>query len=166
MEIRDLYDENRILTGDVIQEGEAIPSGRYYITVVAFIENSEGKFLMQKRSSKEKIDKSKWSSTGGHVKSGETSLKGIKTEIKEEIGINIDNNKFKLFKTIKSEDDFVDLYYIYTDFKESDMELEENEVETAKWLSIAEIKELINDGQFVASHEEFFYECLKYLNKI
>ena len=44
MEKRDLYDENKQKTGEVIEKGQPIPNGRYYITVVVWMQNSEGKF--------------------------------------------------------------------------------------------------------------------------
>lgn len=37
MELRDLYDENKELTGGTIYKGQDVPKGRYYITVVVFI---------------------------------------------------------------------------------------------------------------------------------
>ena len=80
MEKRDLYDENKKLTGETIYKGEKVPKGRYYITVVVWIQNEEGEFLIQKRS-KEKDGK--YGFTGGHPKTGETSLQGMITEIKE-----------------------------------------------------------------------------------
>lgn len=48
MELRDLYDENKNLTGETIYKGEEVPKGRYYITVVVFIQNSNNEFLLQK----------------------------------------------------------------------------------------------------------------------
>ena len=50
MEKRDLYDENRKLTGETVYKGEKTPDGRYIVVVLVFIQNSEGKFLIQKRS--------------------------------------------------------------------------------------------------------------------
>jgi hypothetical protein len=44
MEIRDLYDEFRNKTNETIIKGETVPKGRYYITVVVWIENNNGKF--------------------------------------------------------------------------------------------------------------------------
>ena len=44
MEYRDLYDENKNLTGEKIKKGDSVPNGRYYITVVVWIENSKGEF--------------------------------------------------------------------------------------------------------------------------
>ena len=105
MEYRDLYDENRNLTGEKIEKNEPVPVGRYYVTVVVFIENSNGEMLLQKRSQKKG---GQWAMTGGHPKSGETSEVGIRNEIEEELGINVDNDNLVCYKTIKTEDDFVD----------------------------------------------------------
>ena len=52
MELRDLYDENKELTGETIYKGQDVPKGRYYITVVVFIQNSKNEFLIQKRVKK------------------------------------------------------------------------------------------------------------------
>ena len=52
MELRDLYDENKELTGGTIYKGQDVPKGRYYITVVVFIQNSKNEFLIQKRAKK------------------------------------------------------------------------------------------------------------------
>ena len=50
IEKRDLYDINRNLTGKNILKGETIPEGKYIVVVLIFIQNTEGKFLIQKRS--------------------------------------------------------------------------------------------------------------------
>ena len=62
MEKRDLYDINRNLTGETIYKGQTIPEGKYILVVLSFIENSEGKFLIQKRSiqKKRKICFNRW----------------------------------------------------------------------------------------------------------
>ena len=109
MELRDLYNSKRILTGEVIEKGQDVPSGRYYITVVVFIENGNGEFLLQKRVLRKD---GRWATTGGHPVSGESSLEGIVTEIKEELGQSVNQNELTLFKTIMTDDDFVDLYYM------------------------------------------------------
>lgn len=51
MEKRDLYDSNRNLTGETILKGDKIPEGKYLVVVLIFIQNSSGKFLIQKYSS-------------------------------------------------------------------------------------------------------------------
>ncbi len=162
MEIRDLYDENKILTGETVIKGNKIPRGRYYITVVVWIQNSKEEFLLQKRS---KVKDGKWATTGGHPVSGETSEEGIFTEIKEELGIDLSKIDITLFKTIKTEDDFVDIYYLKVDINIEDIKIQKEEVETIKWASIEEINDMINKGIFSESHVSFFKHCLDFLYK-
>lgn len=160
MEKRDLYDENKNLTGEIIYKGHEVPKGRYYITVVVFIQNDKNEFLIQKRV----VTKDgKWAMTGGHPVSGETSKQGIITEIKEELGINIKADNIVLFKTIKTEDDFVDLYYLNENINIDKIKVQRDEVESVKWVSREEIENLIKDEQFSQSHSLFFRDCLKYL---
>lgn len=161
MESRDLYDENKKLTGETIYKGQDVPKGRYYITVVVFIQNNKNEFLLQKRVKKKD---GKWATTGGHPVSGETSKQGIITEIKEELGINIVEENVKLFKTIKTEDDFVDIYYLKEDIDINEIKIQKEEVEDVKWATIDEIQEMIQQEIFSESHKDFFEDCLKYLN--
>ena len=46
--------KNKELTGETIYKGQDVPKGRYYITVVVFIQNSKNEFLIQKRVKKKK----------------------------------------------------------------------------------------------------------------
>lgn len=160
MEYRDLYDENKQLTGEKILKGDDVPKGRYYITVAVFIENSKNEFLLQ-------INKkfNMWTTTGGHPKSGESSLEGIVIEVKEELGVDVDASKFELFKTIKTEDDFVDLYYLKEDIDLSSVEMQEEEVANVGWFSRDAIEELIKEDKFLPPHIDFYRDCLNYLDK-
>lgn len=163
MELRDLYDKDRKLTGEKIYKGQNIPQGRYYITVVIFIQNSKNEFLLQKRSKKKD---GKWATTGGHPVSGQTSEEGIITEVKEELDIDIVSENIKLFKTIKTKDDFVDIYYLKEDVDITKIKIQKEEVSDIKWATIEEIKKLIKSEAFSTSHAEFFQFCLDYLKKI
>ena len=159
-EKRNLYTKNRELTGEFVYKEEKIPKNRYYLTVVVWIQNSKNEFLLQLTSPQKKH---KWSTTGGHPQIGETSLQGIVSEIKEELGIKIDANSLQLFKTIKTEDDFVDLYYLKADIDINDIKVQEDEVEKVKWATKKEVGELIKKKSFLPSHIEFYYNCLTYL---
>lgn len=161
MERRDLYDEHKKKTGETIEKGSPIPKGKYYITVVVWMQNSDEKFLIQKTSP---TKGHKWATTGGHPKAGESSLQGIVTEIKEELGITVNSNNLKLIKTIKTEDDFIDIYYVMCNIKINDIKLQEDEVEEVKWATQSEIEALIKKGDFLQSHINFYKVCLKYLN--
>ena len=159
MEKRDLYNVNRVLTGKTIYKGENIPPNNYILVVLAFIQNSKGQFLIQKRS---KIKDGKYASTGGHPKSGETSIQGIITEIKEELGLTVFPTELELIFSGRedSEQVFFDIYYIKKDFNISDLILQKEEVESVKWLSIKEIIQLINDGLFFENHAEEVFRMI------
>jgi ADP-ribose pyrophosphatase YjhB (NUDIX family) len=160
MEKRDLYTTNRELTSGFIYKGEKVPKNRYYLTVIVWIQNSKNEFLLQLTS----LQKGhKWSTTGGHPETGETSLQGIAREIQEELGIKIYEDSLRLFKTIKTEDDFVDLYYLQQDIDVNNTKVQEDEVEEARWFTKEEINELIKNKSFLSAHLEFYYDCLLYL---
>lgn len=147
MEYLDLYDNNRNLIGEkVLRSKNMKPEiGKNIIIVIVFIENSEGKFLIQK-TSKEKG--SIYATTGGHVKSGSTSNKTVIEEIKEELGIDVDFKDLKLLYTEKREFAFQDIYYLKKDINIQDLTLQKDEVEYVKWLSVDEINELIKKDMF------------------
>jgi len=157
MEKRALYDKDRNLTREWIYKNDPVPIGRYYITVAIWIQNSKNEFLLQLRSPQKDH---KWGITGGHPKLGEDSLQGIITEIKEEIGINVNPSDLILFKTIQTADDFVDLYYIKKDIDISDIVVQPDEVERVAWVSRVDIEAKITDGSFqreqVFMYDEFF----------
>ena len=161
MEKRDLYDKNKQLTGETIYKGEEIPDGRYIIVVLVFIQNSKGEFLIQKRS-KEK--NGKYATTGGHPKSGENSLQGIVTEVKEEIDIELKEEDLKLFYSGKSDKVFWDDYYIKMDISNIEkLNLQKEEVESVCWLTEKEIKQLMHEDKFFKNHYEEFEILIEWL---
>ena len=165
MEQRDLYDINRTLTGKTIFKGDSIPENNYIVVVQVFIQNSEGKFLIQKRN-KEK--NGKYATTGGHPKSGETSIQGIISVVKEEIGLNINPKDLKLYYSGRSDSQrvFWDDYYIKMDVPNiQHLPLQKEEVESVCWLSIDEIKALMKEDKFFKNHYEEFEILLKWLNE-
>ena len=161
-EYTDLYDENKNLTGEKLfrEKGTKliVPKGRYSIVVLAFIENSKGEFLFQMTS---KRKKNVWATTGGHVKSGQTSKKAIIEEIKEELGIDINEDEVKLFKTYKYDDAFKDVFYIKKDIDINSLTYQEDEVEYVKYLTKDEILDLINnDGNIRKTNIDAFLDII------
>ena len=164
-EKRELLDENENLTGEYIYVGEDIPKDRYVRAVRIFIENSEGKFLIQKRS---KIKNGKYATTGGHPKSGENSIQGIISEVKEEIGLDINPKDLKLYYSGRSDSEkvFWDDYYIKMDIPNiQNLSLQKEEVESVCWLSIDEINSLMNKNKFFKNHYEEFEILLNWLKE-
>lgn len=163
MEKRDLYDKNRKLTGETIYKGEEIPNGKYIVVVLVFIQNSEGKFLIQKRSERKN---GKFATTGGHPKSGENSIQGIITEVKEEIGLDIKPEDLQFYYGGRSEEEqvFWDDYYIKIDVPNIEkLQLQEEEVASLHWFTADEIIELMKEDKFFKNHFEEFEILLEWL---
>ena len=160
MEYRDLYDSNRKLTGETILKGEPIPEDRFILMVVIFIMNNKNEFLMQKRCA---LKGGLWATTGGHPKTGESSLEGIITECNEELGIKINNPI--LFKKASGKQSFCDLYYLKEDINIDDIIIQKEEVDEVKWLTLSEIEELNNKSLFNKGHYMMFKDCLEYIEK-
>ena len=165
MEIRDLYDINRNLTGETIAKGEPIPDGKYIAVVLAFIQNSEGNFLIQKRST---LKDGKLGATSGHLETGETSMQGLIREIKEELGLDVMPEDLKLLYSGKSDKRqfFFDIYYLKKDININNLSLQKEEVERVEWHSLAEIKTLVENGLFSDSHAEVIPELLNLLKNL
>jgi len=165
MEKRDLYDENRKLTGKTIYKGEEIPKGSYIVVVLVFIQNSEGKFLIQKRSERKN---GLYATTGGHPKSGEASVQGIITEVKEEIGIDLNPEDLQLYYGGRSEEErvFWDDYYVKMDVPDiENLELQEEEVASLHWFTKDEIIDLMKNDLFFKNHFEEFEILLDWIEK-
>ena len=163
MERRDLYDSERNLTGETVLKGEETPKGRYIIVVLVFIQNSEGKFLIQKRSERKN---GKYATTGGHPKSGESSIQGILTEVEEEIGLKLKPDDLQLYYSGKSEKErvFWDDYYIKMDIEDiKKLKLQKEEVEDVEWLSESEIIQLMEQNKFFKNDYEEFEILMNWL---
>ena len=163
MEYLDLYDVNKNLTGEKIVRGKGkpqVPENNYINIVIIFMQNSEGKFLFQ-ITSKEKGNEI--ATTGGHVKSGQTSYEAILAEVDEELGLDISKEDVKMIDSYIFGVAFMDVYYLNKDINISDLKLQDDEVESVEWFTIDRIKELINEGKVRKGNIKAFESILNYL---
>lgn len=160
MELRDYYNINKERTGEKYTANIEPTGDKYMLIVVSFIQNVDGKFLIQ-RASKEKGGK--WGSTGGHPKSGENSREGMHTEILEELGINISKEKYEYVNTFTGHNKIVDLYYIIEEIDILNLNLQKEEAEEVKWMEEEEIEKLIEEGKFEKTHARLFKDLQKWL---
>ena len=147
-EIMDVYDENKIKTGKVINRGnrKILNKNEYTLSVHCWIINSKKEILITQRSM-HKNRGGKWEDIHGGVKAGESSLEGMKRELKEELGIDVYDNELKLIKTLKKENVFRDCYIIKKDILLKDITFNDNEVMNCKYVSLDEFKEIIKSGK-------------------
>lgn len=157
-EYRELYDEDRKKVGKKILKDEKPPKGLRYITVAVLIYSpKKKKYLMQKRT---KDKGGLWATTAGHPKEGESSIEGMMTEIKEELGLDIKENELKCVDTIKRKKMFVDVYYLEKDIEIEDCTIQEEELTDLLYMSEKEVKKFYEVGKFKESHYKYFLQLL------
>lgn len=154
MELLDLYDDKGKKLNKTVERGQKFDKGNIMLSI-AFIKNSDNKYLIQK-TSKEKGEK--YSSTGGHVTHGENGLTTIIREIKEELGLNINTNELKFISLVKhpTKPCLINLYLLEKDIYIEKLKLQEEEVESVSWLTEEEILSLIKENRFLKSHGYLF----------
>lgn len=149
MEIIDLYNKNKGKLGKTfVRKQDKLLEDEYYLLEQAWILNSENKILLTRRSLNKSYD-GMWEATAGHVKSGETDLEGIQREVHEELGLNIEKNEFKFIKSLIRKQAILDVWVVRKDINLKDLKLKNDEVMGAKFVSISEFKEMLNNNEIV-----------------
>ncbi|MBO5529809.1 MAG: NUDIX domain-containing protein [Bacilli bacterium] len=159
-ELRDLYDKNSNKTDKTYHKGDSIPNGYYPMVVMVVIRNSKGEFLMQKRVESKGGD---WGVTGGHPKSGETSIEGIITEVKEELGLDFSREKFIEYDSGCDGKDCYKMYFVNKDIDINDITIQKDELSEVKWFSMDELKHMADIGDLNEDQIACFNKVCNYL---
>lgn len=157
MEYLDIYNEKKEKLNKKIKRGDKLLDNEHILVAVIFIENSEGKYLIQK-TSKEKGEK--YATTGGHVLSGETPKTAIIRETKEELGLDVSNENIIYIGDLLFGIPFGEIYYLKKDLNIAKLKLQQEEVEQVEYLTKAEILKLIETEKMVKSHGLMFKKML------
>lgn len=147
-EIWDVYDENRNLTGRYHRRGDFLPKGDYHLVVHVWIRNSNGEFLITKRSPNKGFP-NMWEATGGSALAGDTSLDAALREAREETGLVLDPETGKRILSYKGEDHFSDVWLFHQDFDLKDVIFQEGETCGAMFASKEEILRMRDEGKLV-----------------
>ena len=160
MELVDLLNNRKELIGKTC-ERNAVPEGKYRLSIHIWIVNDKNEILIQQRSASRKMFPNMWTNTGGACIAGETSIETIFRELKEELNVipNIDN--LELIASYKRKKDYVDVWLLRQNININDLKFNDNEVQAAKWVSIEEWKKLLIEEQAVKSSTDYF---LNYIN--
>ena len=149
-EIIDLYNNARKIIKSADKE-QPIPNGLNKLSVHVWIVNKQGQFLLQQRVNSAKKFPNMWGPTGGTAQTGEDSWQCCVRETYEELGIKPDFKKSVWIGTFKRTSGFVDVWVTFSDVKITDLKLQPDEVQDAKWVSKSQLKDMIDNGIFVTS---------------
>ena len=163
MEIWDLYNERRELTGRDHIRGDEIPDGYYHLVVHVWIRNSKGEYLISQRSADRPMYPLKWECVGGSVLKGEDSLSGALRETKEEVGLSLSPNDGSLICSTVGRvingvrfSDIVDVWLFKYDGAVDLRSATTKEVAQTIWMNKAAMKELFDKSELVFTLGYFF----------
>ena len=160
MELVDLLNNRKELTGETC-ERNAVPDGKYRLSIHIWIVNDKNEILIQQRSANRKKFPNMWTNTGGACIAGETSIETVFRELKEELDITPSIDNLELIASYKRKKDYVDVWLLRQNININDLKFNDNEVQAAKWVSIEEWKKLLIEEQAIKSSTNYF---LNYIN--
>ena len=142
MELNDIYDEDRRVTGRLHRRGTPWKPGEYGLVVCVWVYDGEGRVLLTRRA-KGKSFAGTWENSGGAAKAGETSLQAIRRELFEETGIAAEESEFKLLYSDKDDCILYDFYCLHRKVALEDIKLLPGETDDVQWATFDQVHELI-----------------------
>lgn len=163
MEVWDLYDKNKNLTGKTHIRGEELPDDGFHLVVHCWIRNNKGKYLISQRSESKATYPLMFECVGGSVVQGEDSKQGAIREIAEEVGLDLSEAKAEVVFTktrgIIAGQKFNDIMDVWLFDYTGEVDITKattNEVCDVKWCSIDEIKQIQAEGKLVPTLEYIY----------
>ena len=113
MELWDVLDRDRRLTGRTMRRGDEMAAGDYHLVVHVCLFNAEGEMLIQQRQPFKQGWSGLWDVTvGGSAVAGDSSQSAAQRETLEEIGHRLDLRDIRPQLTVNFPTGFDDYYLI------------------------------------------------------
>lgn len=150
-ELWDIYDRDRNITGKIKQRKEKLLYGEYHLVVHICVFNSDKKLLVQKRQPWKKWPCMWDLSAGGSALSGEDSRTAAIREVREELGIDMDELLFDKTPEFSMfcQNAFDDVWIVEKDISDDDFKIQKEEVSEVKWIDICEYMNMVESGDAV-----------------
>lgn len=160
MEIWDIYDIDRQLTGQKGFREIPLKDNEFHLVVHVCIFNRTGEMLIQQRQPFKKGWPNMWDvSVGGSALSGESSRDAAARETFEELGLRLDFQRIRPKFTVNFDHGFDDFYLIEHDIDTDALVLQEEEVQAIRWASVNTILQMIDAGTFIP----YYKSLIRYL---
>ncbi|MCQ2085254.1 MAG: NUDIX domain-containing protein [archaeon] len=152
-DIVDIYTKERKPTGRTAVRYTDLGPGNHRLVIHICIFNPRNEMLIQKRVAGKKSFPGYWDvSVGGGVSSGETTQIAAERELKEELGLDHVFDTAPAI-TLDTHDVFDDFFVMNLDIDTSELALQKEEVESARWASFEEIMFMMDSGEFIPYHK-------------
>ena len=170
MEYLEVVDENDRPTGVVMEKELAHQNNEYHRTAHIWLINGQNQLLIQKRSKSKSSFPGYWDiSSAGHIQAQETVVQGALRELKEELGVSIEENQLKYITKIRyvgeHNREFGYVFLVRTDLKEDEYVFEDHEVERVEYIYFEELERMIaekrNDLLVHNNEEELLFRYIR-----
>lgn len=161
LELWDIFDKNGQPTGKTMRRGNLrLRSGEYHMVVHIWIKGPDGRWLIQKRSATKMPMANEWAATGGSVIAGERSLEAAARELAEELSIAPEKEDFRFVDRIFRRHSFVDIWLVEFGGNIEELTLQTEEVAEVKWVTTAELRQMITEKQYHNYGDAYFRAVL------
>ena len=161
----DILDENGTPTGKTTLRGRNfLKSGEYHLVVHIWIFSSDGRILIQRRSDSKPLMPGEWAATGGAAIAGENSFTAASRELYEELSIRSNENTLKKAFRIKRRNSLLDVWLIESNIPAESLKLQKSEVAEAKWVTLEELQNMIDKGDYHNYGSEYFKKVFEKIN--
>ena len=165
MDLVDIYNDKHEKL-NYTKARKELKEGEFRLSCFAFIINDKDEFLIKKRASTSKKYPNYWEIVSGEVETGEDAITGIIRELEEELGIRVSKDNLIFIGSYARINDFVEVFLLKTNIDIEDLKLQEDEVQTAKWVSIKEFENIVESGNGIDTGYFIFREYYeKYYNR-
>ncbi len=155
-EVMDIYDIDQNPLGYTkARRGMFLEEGEYVLYVLVIIQNSDGKFLITRRSDTKAWAPGDWEVQGGGVRASETCEMAAMREVREEVGLDISAclgksiYRYENTDLARGDNYIVNIYHARLDFDARDVKLCEREAVDFKLAAWEEICKLDGQGKFL-----------------
>lgn len=169
-ELIDICDKNNSVTGVQKMKSEAHRSGLWHRSAHIWIYNEKGEILLQLRAKNKLLYPDVWDiSVAGHVSANKKPINSAVREMKEEIGLMIDEKELQFCNVKKVSIDIGEIknyefYYVYLFKYDGDMKklkLQKSEVQEVKFVPISKIlRELQKNPKEYVPHGKYWIDMI------
>lgn len=153
----DILNEDGFPTGKTTIRGKSfLKNGEYHLVVHIWIISDDNKLLIQRRSDSKRLMPGEWAATGGAAISGEDSKAAAGRELFEELSIDYKKYGLKKAFRLKRKNSLLDVWFTHCDLPVESLTLQKSEVAEVKWVTIEELKEMIENRLFHNYGSEYF----------
>lgn len=171
MEFLDYYDsENKTKLGtkerDLVHE-----ENLWHREISVWILNDKNEVLVQKRSANKKQAPNKYGLCAGHIDPNETEKGTAVREVFEETGIRLEEKDLEFIdiyiNNVEGNKHFKYIYIARTNMKIEDMVMQKEEVSELKYITISEIKKIVEEKNpnYTFSNKSYMEKVIKTLEE-